>query len=245
MNRSALWILALVLFALPTFGQRSVMVDAQGDSIDLDKVYPVKHSFVIKTNPGAIVWGQIPLTAEYRVGFETVTGVNQSAQFDLSYFRKSPIVTAVEDSIASGSNYDLRLRVRGFRIQTQYRFYLNRMFDGLMGGDPYLATAPNGLFIAPHVSYAQASFSTRNASRFDVYTNVSHLNINLLSGFQLVFGGISMEAFMGLGWKQNRWVEYELGSKRVLSRDELRDLMFPLYASPIKLSGGFNFGIAF
>lgn len=234
-----------LLMAFQAVGQNSVMVNSDGDTIDLSKVYPVKHSWVIKTNPGAVLWGQIPLTAEYRAAVETVTGVNQSAQLDLSYLRKSPIVTALEDSINSTSNYDLRLLIRGFRIQSQYRFYLNGLFDGMLGGESFAITAPNGFYIAPHFSYAQARITTRNAIRYDTYTNISHLNFNLLSGFQIVWNSISMEAFVGLGWKQNRWVESDQGTKRVLSRDELSDRFFPLYASPVKLSGGFNFGIAF
>lgn len=195
---------------------------------------PQKITRVIKSNPLAIIWGAIPFTSEYRLNYEFIASRNQSSQVSYSFLGKSPILSLMEDTL-----FPIPVIVRGFRFQASHRFFLNDMMEALGFDDGY---APNGFYISPHVSYATARFTPKFFNTQDIYLRISHFNVNLLGGFQLIVDNICFEVFTGLGYKNNSWIaRYSPTVVQNLSLDDAS----PYYRGPVKLNLGFNIGIGF
>lgn len=196
---------------------------------------PQAVNTVIKTNPLAILWGSIPLTAEYRVMIELTSSKNQSDQIGISYLGKSPVLELFEDSI---ENLDL-LIVRGIRFQGAHKFYINRPGGPL--GLSYSEYAPHGFYISPHLSYSSVKFSTKAANSRDVFIKVTHFNANLLFGYQLIPGFWAFDIFAGLGYKKNNWIEHDQQNSINKNTSDFGKY----YNSPVKLNLGFNVGVVF
>ena len=162
---------------------------------DEEIINPQAVNTIIKTNPLTILWGSIPLTAEYRVMVEQTSSKNQSDQIGISYLGKSPVLKLFEDS-TEDSNL---LIVRGFRFQASHKFYINKLGDLL--GLPFSEYAPHGLYISPHLSYSTAKFSTKFLNSRDVFIRITHFNVNFLVGYQLIHDFWALDFFVGLGYK--------------------------------------------
>lgn len=193
-----------------------------------DIAYPLEYEGVLKTNPLSVLWGSIPLTSEYMVVYEFITAPQQSSQIGLSYISKSPVLKAFEDTIP-----DLKLlTANGVRMQLSHRFYLLKGYD----------FAPQGMYIAPQVSYATVKVSTKHYSSRDVYVRITHFNVNLLSGWQWVYSSnYTLDLFTGLGYKDNIWEEHDSQTTISLDNDDVGGW----YSGNVKFTIGFHLGIAF
>ncbi len=182
---------------------------------------PQTVNTIIKTNPFPVLWGPIPYTAEYRAIIELTSSKNQSDQFGISYLGKSPVIKLLEDSIE-----ELKLLiVRGLRFQASHKFYI-------------MDYAPHGFYISPHLSYSKAKFSTKFLNSRDIFISATHLNVNLLAGYQFVPDFWVFDIFAGLGYKKNTWIQHDPQNTINLDTSD-----FGIYNSPVKLTLGFNVGI--
>lgn len=190
--------------------------------------YPLEYTAVLKTNPLFMLWGSIPLTAEFMALYEFVSAPQQTSQIGLSYISKSPILKAFEDTIP-----DLKLlTASGVRLQLSHRLYILSDYD----------YAPRGLYISPQISYATVKVSTKHFSSRDVYVRVTQFNANMLMGWQWIYDSdYTLDIFGGLGYKDNIWEGHNAQTTISLDNDDFG----PYYAGPIKLTIGFHIGIAF
>src|ERR1035437_4574955 len=88
----------LILFLNLLYGIASAQ-----DSVKTKPINPHGVTILNKFNPLPILWGPIPLTAEYRYVRETVIAAKQSLMVGISYLGKSPIYAMIEDSINKNS----------------------------------------------------------------------------------------------------------------------------------------------
>jgi hypothetical protein len=214
--------------------------------IQIKGLLDAKHKAltVYKSNPFALLWGSIPFTSEIRIIREDVIAPQQTLQIGISYLAKGPFVRLLEKQMSASTpgglgNYTIILN--GFRFQASYKVYLNELFNNLkLTKDMH---APQGLYIAPHISYSQAKFTLKPLLARDIYIEMTHFNCGLHGGFQLVSRkGLALDVFTGLGYKQNVW--YEQNGPFNRKQMDISDLGF-LYNGPVKLYGGFNVGWSF
>lgn len=204
-------------------------------NVDSLKKYPPQPiTNVVKFNPLPILWGPIPLTAEYRILREIPIGMQQSVQIGVSYLGKNPFVAISEATSGGGLSYNnpvTRITTRGFRLQLSHRFYFS---DNI---------TPKGAYFGPHVSYSQAYFSDKYLTNYQIHIRATHFNVNMLLGYQIiVWDKFSIDFFTGLGYKKNLWQENSAanGVYQTINMDDI-----PLYSLPVKFTLGVNFGIAF
>lgn len=214
----------MLLLLLPVLAAQGQSVDTAAAGKPLNPQF-IRH--VIKTNPLPILWASIPFTSEFRYVQEVPIARYQSLQLGFSYIGKSVILTLIEN--ASRHKNEPRVVVSGFRIQFSHRYYFTE-----------LEYAPVGFYIGPHISYSTAKFSTRYGMIFNNYLQGTHYNINLIGGVQLLADDFTVDVFGGLGYKKNTWVSHS--ANNVISMD-LTDSR--LYNSPVKITLGFNIGMAF
>ena len=123
---------------------------------------PQAVTTVLKSNPFSVVWGPFPFTAEYKLGYEITTSARQSSQLTISYLGKSPIFSLLESDFANQQSNDIKFVFRGSRSQASQRFFLPGLADAFcLGGSDY---APEGLYIAPHISYGTVTITKAGAS---------------------------------------------------------------------------------
>lgn len=194
----------------------------------LEPDWPQNIDIIVKTNPLGPLAGSVFLTSEYLLSLEFVTSSFQSSQISVSYMGKSPILKSLEDSIP-----DLELLiVRGYRIQISHRFYMLKKQH----------YAPLGFYLSPHTSFTGIKVSTRYQNSMDNYIRISHFNMNLLAGFQLIINEDQViDMYMGLGYKNNFWEEHQSQTTISINADDL----WPWYYNPIKFTIGFKVGIGF
>jgi hypothetical protein len=184
-------------------------------------------TMVLKTNPMAALGGPIwvlivPITGEYRLMYEIKTTAKQSAMVSGSYLGPSLILNL--DQITSDTANIDGINTSGFRLQGAYKFYLSRDTE-----------APEGLYLAPHVSYAKATIESV-ANPADKAEAVK-MNFSGLIGYQLISsGGFALDLYTGLGFKVIDWEFtgnssdiFELGTDRAVP----------------SVAFGVNFGYAF
>lgn len=192
---------------------------------------------VYKTNPFSILWGPIPLTAEYKVIAEMAVDPHSSFLAGISYLGKSPFLAMAEYANRNSNNNGNTvtpvqlLKISGWRFQAAYRFYPGKAF------------APRGFYLGPQVSYSYAKFSDKSQNSNYYYLSITHFNINLLTGYQLIISDrLAFDFFFGLGYKNNVWTEHNASSgSQVISFDN----SFPPYSAPLKVTLGTSFGVAF
>ncbi len=186
--------LALIIFL--SVGQ-FFLVCAQDLS---DTKSPHKYKTVFKTNPLSMIAGVIPFTSEYRLLGEYAVNKNQAAQLGFSYLGKSPILSAIESSGPAVNNVlNQKLKVRGYRIQASYKFYLTQLSNGYNKSE---FLAPQGLYFAPLVSYSSAKMYMRYFQVNDIWIRATHFNANLLIGGQAFLGNLALDVFFGFGLQE-------------------------------------------
>lgn len=221
--------------------------------LDIDTTVPLqtkeilnqKHKAltVYKTNPVALLWGAIPFSSEIRIVREDVIAPQQSLQVGISYLTKGPFIRLIEQAMKSNNpsgfgNYDIVFN--GFRFQATYKWYLNDFFNGIFSSDRH---APQGIYIAPHLSYSQAKLTLKPLAARQIYIDMIHFNTGLLWGAQLASRrGLAIDVFSGMGYKRNVWFEQNGPFNR--QQMDLSDFGLLLNGN-FKLYGGFNIGWSF
>ena len=216
------------------------------DYVDESHVAVEKNSgpkFVFKTNPLAILSGEIPIFAsEYRAVVEYVADYKSSFTGGVSLYTMSPILKAVLDQDSSFVNSGFTAQnfaLLGFRLQLGYRIYPMAMVNksAIDGTFP-----PEGFFLFGLVSYSDARFFLRN-NRGD-QIQFSHLNITANAGYQFVFEELfTLDLYLGTGYKNNQIIEVSRTNRRALSGSITEDTF--IYDSNLKINFGINFGIVF
>ena len=222
--------LILLMLAMPVIGY--CQIDKPGPlTTDPEKpkfVNPQKVSSVLKLNPFLILWGTIPLSAEYRLVVEFTTSAHQSTQIGVSYIDKSPLLMLFADSAGDSK----QLIIRGGRFELSHRFFINDKGK----------YAPRGFYFSPHISYASARLTTKYANQLGYYINITQFNISALAGFQWLLGGkFAINVFSGWGYKSNKITEHAPQQSIAYDGEEI----FPNYNSPVKFTLGMYVGWAF
>lgn len=213
----------------------------QIDSIKrkLDEKQPFLN--VLKTNPFPILTGPIPLfTSEYRLVIEYVTGPQTSSQISASYLDKNIFIRNFFDTAD-------KFIISGFRFQATFKFFLNQTLPVLSGINPQ-DYSPNGLYIAPHVSYAHAKGTTAFLNSLDIYVRGTQFNISAMLGYQLVLNqAVAFDVFTGIGYKYNEFIlNLPNQTKPIDIKDVYGDTFITsLMLFPVKIYLGFNAGIVF
>lgn len=224
--------IALITFILlnsTTFGQ-SVL-----DSVNA--TMPQWPSMVFKTNPLVIMWSDVPLTAEFRLGMEYINGQHTSSEIVVSYLGKSPLVSIYEDTLAGE---DIDLKIYGFRIQLSHKFYLNKWFPNQE--HTFTNYSPQGMYIAPYLSMGQAKVTNRYLGQREAFMEISHFSLNIIFGRHFFYmNKLAIDVYGGFGYKNNVWEEHD-GPDVVTHEPEY---LGEYYNSNLKIVAGFNFGIHF
>jgi hypothetical protein len=213
---------------------------AQEDSTKLFQC-PQMVKPIFKTNFFPILWGAVPLTAEFRLVAEVAVARNQSSQIGISYLGKSPVFKAFEH-LVMGNNSGPDILVQGYRLQLSHKFYLSEILNqsGLLSNSYNLA--PFGFYLSPHASYATARISTRHLNNYNNFYRGTHINLNMLGGIQLqLFDEFIVDIYGGLGYKKNTWEDVQSGNSSAIDTQEFGYL----YNMPLKINFGFNAGLAF
>jgi hypothetical protein len=180
--------------------------------------------FDFKTNPLAALGGPlwvtvVPITGEYKLLFEAKTARKQTIEVGMSYLGPSAFINL--DKLSENDSVS-GVHTSGYRVQLAYKFFVTKN------------EAPEGFYVAPHVSYAKARIEDKDHT--SDYIEASKLNVDVLLGYQVVTGGgFVFNVYTGLGLKV-RDIDYPNESS--FSFDTYND------ARP-NVVMGFSFGFAF
>lgn len=167
-------------------------------NFSMDSLLKEKQQYprnILKTNPLAVIWSQIPLSGEIRMMYERVTNPNDAAVIGISFIIPSILIA---DTIrAIEKQLGINLKMYGFRIQIEKKFYLSPINNG---------KAPKGIYVAPHASvYTSRWYIKGQENRF---FQANFCNINFLVGYQLLlWKTIALDACAGLGYRYNYYLE--------------------------------------
>lgn len=198
---------------------------------------------VIKLAPFAFIHGQVPFTVESRLGYERVIGKKSSLAGSYSHLGSNPVFgflgsVALSATLTTVLNLygkpgkaglvwtETRIQTGGYRYQLQYKKYLGEN-----------ATAPEGFYLSPHYSYAQADYEIE-FSNFDLRSDltIKNRNYNMLVGYQALLGKhFVLDVFTGLGYKHKTTEIFDAEGVHLKT----------IEGSPFKISSGFNIGWAF
>jgi len=184
---------------------------------------------ILKTNPFAFPVGSIPLTSEFRLAYETVLSTRSSLQISGSYLGKGLLTTFIEAS----SVPPIVLKVRGFRFQAEYKYYLLNNKEQ--------TKAPKGLYVALQYSYSRAKITDKKNVLQDEYILITYTNYCFKVGFQIINKNLAFDPYIGIGYRDNIWLEHFNNVSTYASKEDYE--LFPY--SPLKILLGFNAGWAF
>jgi hypothetical protein len=182
-------------------------------------------STIIKTSIFSPFFWQLPATGEYRLVGEYMFNKNQSVQLGASYLTRSIFFALLQKMAASSGA--AKVAMNGYRIQGAYKYYFyNRKFR------------PEGFYLAIHSSFASVKANFKDYP--DDYQLLEHFNISLLIGGQVIIRNrVSIEIFMGPGFKNNSYISRARNGYGVFIFEELGSS----YYSHFKLTTGINMGI--
>lgn len=179
---------------------------------------------VIKTNPLPAIWGQVPLTGEYRLVYERALTEKHAVWLGPAFVGPSQFIN-IEKATRDSVNNNTGIAVRGFRIQGGYKYYL--------AGEG----APDGLYVGPYLSYNRTRFI--NKENRNEFVEAQFASICGIIGYQLIIEDIvAVDFFTGAGYKNNSWNYRDpqgFFDRNVLGGGR----------NHLKLILGFNIGIAF
>lgn len=214
----------LILITIVAILVNASPVSAQGGESEKD------FRFTIKTNPLSALGGPfwllvVPLTGEYKVLFEAAVSEKSSIQFGAGYLGPSVFLNLDDLTSSEGDGDEVSgIKTSGFRVQGMYKFFLSRNLK-----------APNGFYVGPHVSYANAQLVSKDNS--NDYIKATKININGVFGYQLITaGGFTLDIYTGLGFVSRNWDTSEEGTNWT---DDLTN------KSSVNVPFGFSFGYAF
>lgn len=191
--------------------------------------FDIKPRYTIKTNPLAMIVGTTLYSSEYRIVLENTTEKNQSIQIGASYLSTNSILKSEAKADTNFKNGETII-LRGFRVQASYRFYL-------------ADAAPNGFYVAPHVSYSIANLMLKfnNTVYHNTYYRLTYLNYSGMIGYQGILNRtLVFDVFLGLGYRDNKFEYIKNGTFTLL---DAKGLYF--FPENIKVYLGFNVGYAF
>ncbi|NSW93982.1 MAG: DUF3575 domain-containing protein [Bacteroidales bacterium] len=214
----------LILITIAAILANSSPVSAQASESEKD------FRFTIKTNPLSALGGPfwllvVPLTGEYKVLFEAAVGEKSSFQVGAGYLGPSVFLNLDELTANEGETGGVSgIKTSGFRVQGMYKYFLSRNLK-----------APNGFYVGPHASFANAQLISKDNS--NDYIKATKININGVFGYQLITaGGFTLDIYTGLGFVSRKWDTSEEGTNWT---DDLAN------KSTINVPFGFSFGYAF
>lgn len=199
---------------------------------------------LLKVAPFAFIHGQVPFGVESKLSYERVIGSRNSVGSSYSHIGSNPVFgfigsVALSATLTTVLNLygkpgkagivwsETKIRTSGYRYQFQFKHYLSKK-----------TSAPSGLYLSPHYSYAQTEYAV-SMSNLDVETTLKarNRNFNLLFGYQEVIGKhFVVEVFTGLGYKIKSTDIYDKAGTWLHTMPK---------GSPLKISSGFNLGVAF
>jgi hypothetical protein len=204
---------------------------------------PVKKN-IIKLAPLGFIHGQMPFTVESRIGYERVIsnksslaaaysylGTNYPFSFIGSAALSATLTTAISLYGKPGKVgivwAETDIKATGYRYQFQYKYYLSKKH-----------LAPQGFYLSPHYSYAQADYDV-DMKDMEIAFKVlaKNRNYNVLFGWQKILGRhFVIDVFTGLGYRNNSKIIYD---------DQNNFLHRMSKGSSTKISSGLNIGWAF
>ena len=155
-----------------------------------------EFKFTIKTNPLSALGGPfwviiVPVTGEYKVLFEAAVSDKSSFQLGLGYLGPSALINL--DDISSDPGSVSGINTNGFRVQGMYKIFVSRDLS-----------APEGFYLGPHLSYAQAKIE--NKSDASAYLSGKKFNVNGVIGYQMITaGGFTLDLYTGMGLVSRKW----------------------------------------
>ena len=99
--------------------------------------------------------------------------------------------------------------------------------------------APEGFYVAPHVSFSNVTVSDKRALNSGVFIQITHLNVNMMGGYQILSKYLAYDFFFGLGYKQNTWFEV---TPKYINNITPTENEFRLYTNNFKINLGLNVG---
>ncbi len=191
---------------------------------------------VIKTNPLALLWSQIPLTGEFRLMYEQKQSTITSSLVSLSYIFKSPITSYIISNINSNSNNpNIQLSINGLRLQGMQRFYI---FPNLF---PRAEQRPEGIYLAPHFSINSTSDNFPGE-----FVSYNFINANILGGLQFFVGPIAFDIYAGLGYRDNFRRTDSRRNTHITQQNITQQMnALPMLPPNLKINFSTNIGISF
>ncbi|MGZ4159123.1 MAG: hypothetical protein ACXVED_19325, partial [Bacteroidia bacterium] len=138
------------------------------DTLRLKPVMKQKKAFpsqplVLKTSLSSFLWGDVPLTSEYRIMAEITSGRTQSEELGISYLGKNIFYGAIEK--LSHVPAISTLKISGWRVQYIHKLYLVN----------HRHHSPYGFYVAPVFSYTNAHIALGlNRYYHDSYFDFRH-----------------------------------------------------------------------
>ena len=189
--------------------------------------YSNVNSLVIKFQPYQFYYGSLPLVGEYGLIVEKKIGQKSSLVVEAAYLANGLFYLSLyADSLKAAG--DDRITMNGVRVQLSYRFYLTRK------------EFPEGLFIAPHVSYATCKYSTVQQKILDNYLQGIHIDYSAIAGWQFTRGRFALDSFIGLTYRDRRWVEKYSKNVNLIDEEEIKEMY--IFNSTIRPKFGFSLG---
>jgi hypothetical protein len=213
----------ILLFACTCYSQVTLKQDSLPKS---ELICPQKHSRVLKTNPLAMMQGQIFLTGEYKLVYEIATKQHQSLQIGGAYIGKSLIMLLSDSTSGIGMG---ALGVNGYRFQAAYKFFITKKF-----------LAPVGIYFGPFCSYTSATMTYKQTQTLTDYYYLKYFNLDAMIGGQIIAGKFAIDGYFGLGYKYNTYTSQIANANYQLFN---KDTFF-FIDSHIKILLGLNLGVA-
>ena len=190
---------------------------------------------MIKSNPLPIIMGQIPISSEYRIVYETALAHNKSLMLGVSYLGPNVFLLSLLYEPDEVKN----IIITGVRGQIAHKFYL--IEEGYSTNNRY----PQGYYLAPHVSYSNVKFTYKFANTYNYNIRFKYFNLSMLMGYQFVYREyLVIDAFFGLGFRYNIIEANAANQSNIYNAD-----LFPWDDDSIlrylKPTLGFNFGYVF
>ncbi|TGE26415.1 DUF3575 domain-containing protein [Hymenobacter metallicola] len=202
---------------------------------------PVPPKNLLKIAPFGWIHGQLPFSVESRLGYERVIGPHSSlgasysylgTNYPFSFLGSVALSSAISTAFTAAGHptvvwTETKIRTKGHRYQFQYRHYLSKKYY-----------APEGWYLSPHYSHAQAEYRV-TLKDFDVARTLktTNSNYNLLFGYQNVLGRhFVLDVFTGLGYRDIQTKIFDENGGYLHDMEE---------GSALKISSGLNIGWAF
>jgi hypothetical protein len=187
---------------------------------------------IIKISPMQFWYGNMPLTGEYGFSVEQKTGLRTSFQGDIAYLGNGLLYLLVYASDTTQTAQQDRITMMGFRVQAAYRIYLGKKF------------APEGFYIAPHISLARCRYSDHAALQKGEYSLGTHLDCSLIAGKQFVWRRFVMDISAGITYRQKTWVDKSNQKITAWNQTDIES-MYPFFPGNLRPRINFSLGRTF